>query len=482
MKYSQTLLKRVFTVLITLLLTVQFAYADSNATLSDFAQLAKEVSPEVVNISTLVKPKQVNNPFAQFGPQQQIPLPEFFRHFFEQQQPRSQQPNKNAKPVPRSLGSGFILSSDGYILTNYHVVKGADEIIVRLKNRSEYKAKLIGDDKKTDLALLKIDAKGLPAVTLGDSDKLEPGQWVFAIGSPFGFNYSVTKGIVSALNRSLPNESYVPFIQTDVPINPGNSGGPLVNMKGEVVGINSQIYTRSGGFMGVSFAIPIDEAAYVANQLKKHGKVIRGWLGVMFQNVDQDLARSFSLKNPEGALVSQVVPNSPAAKAGFQDGDIILKFNNHKIDFYNELPVVIGRIPVGTKVEAIVWRKGEEVTLSVTIEKKPDDASATTGITKQNELGIQVQTLNSRLRQDLDLSNTVTGVVVTKVGETGIGAELDLQVGDVITQLASKPVKNADDFNKIVKALSIKKGRVDVNIRIIRHGQPIFKAFSFSSK
>lgn len=483
MKYSQVLLRRAFATIAALFLTVQFAYAES---LPDFAKLAKEVSPAVVNVSTLVKPKVVNNPFYSGGHQQQIPLPEIFRHFFDQQQPsQPASPNKNQKPVPRSLGSGFILSKDGYILTNYHVVKGADEIIVRLKNRSEYKAKLIGDDKKTDLALLKIDAKNLPTVKLGDSDKLEPGQWVFAIGSPFGFNYSVTKGIVSALNRSLPNESYVPFIQTDVPINPGNSGGPLVNMQGQIVGINSQIYTRSGGFMGVSFAIPIDEAAYVAKQLREHGKVTRGWLGVIFQNVDQKLAESFGLIHPEGALVSQVVPDSPAAKADFKPGDIILNFNGHKIEFYNDLPVVIGRIPVGSKVDTVVWRDNKKITLHVTIEKKPGDADSESngfGLTAKNNLGIQVQTLNEQWRQNLDLQDSVDGVVVTSVANNGIGADLGLIRGDVLTQLDNQQIKNVHDFNKIVKSLSERKGTVNVAVRIIRQGTPIFKAFSYTNK
>ena len=481
MKYSQVLLKRAFAAIAVLFLTTQLSYADG---LPDFVKLAKEVSPAVVNVSTLVKPKAVNNPF--YGNQQQIPLPEIFRHFFEQPYPAQPKvPSKNEKPVPRSLGSGFILSKNGYILTNYHVVKGADEIIVRLKDRSEYKAKLIGDDPKTDLALLKIDAKDLPTVKLGDSQKLEPGQWVFAIGSPFGFNYSVTKGIVSALNRSLPNDSYVPFIQTDVPINPGNSGGPLVNMQGQVIGINSQIYTRSGGFMGVSFAIPIDEAAYVAKQLKEHGKVTRGWLGVIFQNVDQALAKSFGLEHPQGALVSQVVPDSPAAKAGFKPGDIILSCNGQKIEFFNDLPVVIGRTPVGSKIDTTVWRNGKKITIHATIEKKPDNADTNNsefGLTEKNNMGIQVQTLNDQWRQNLDLQDGVSGVVVTKVSNSGIGADLGLMTGDVMTQIDNQQLKNVHDFNKVMKHISEKKGNINIAVRIIRQGVPLFKAFSFTGK
>ena len=419
--------------------------------LPDFAKLAEEVSPSVVNVSTLVRPKQSNNPLLQFYGGSQIPLPEIFRHFFEQQEPPAGSSGKNTKPIPRSLGSGFVLSSDGYVLTNFHVVKDADEIIVRLKNRSEYKAKLIGSDVKTDLALLKIEATGLPAAKLGDSRGLVPGKWVFAIGSPFGFNYSVTKGIISALNRSLPNESYVPFIQTDVPINPGNSGGPLVGMDGRVVGINAQILTKTGGFMGVSFAIPIDEAAYVAKQLREHGKVTRGFLGVSFQNVDQDLARSFGLENPKGALVAQVVPNSPAAKAGLKSGDIVLKFDNQTIEFYNDLPVVVARTPVGTKVPIVVWRQKKAVKLEVTIEKKADDdnhADLDSGATNSNDLGITVETLDDRWRNNMNLKKDIVGVVVTQVLPSGLGTDLGIQRGDVITEFDGTEISGAMDSIK----------------------------------
>ena len=499
MKYSQMLLQRALAIFVMLFITMHLVYgkaivsdSDANraASLPDFASLAKKVSPSVVNISTLVKPKQVSNPFMQFyGPgggdsQQQIPLPDLFRHFFERQSPSQPSAPQNKRAVPRSLGSGFIMSADGYIMTNYHVVKDADEILVRLKDRREFKAKLIGDDEKTDLALLKIEAKDLPILEFGDSDKLEPGQWVFAIGSPFGFSYSVTKGIVSALNRSLPNESYIPFIQTDVPINPGNSGGPLISMQGKIIGINSQIYTRSGGFMGVSFAIPIDEASFVARQLQKNGKVTRGWLGVIFQDVDQGLADSFKLKHPEGALVSQVMKDSPAMKSGFKPGDIILEFNGKKIEFYNDLPVAVGRVPVGTKTSTVVWREGKRVPLSVVIDKKPDEGSMENGysVSSNNKMGLKVQTLSDKWRQDLDLPNSIAGVVVTEVLNKGIGIELGLIKGDVITQIGDTEVINVDVFNKIVQVLGGKKGEVNVAIRIIRQGVPMFKSFVFSNK
>ena len=276
--------------------------SSSQAALPDFTRLFEEASPAVVNISTLAKPKSRANVYGPGAEQ----LPEIFRRYFGI--PYPDEPSSNT-PQPLSLGSGFIISEDGYILTNNHVIDGADEIIVRLSDRSETHAKVIGSDNSSDLALLKIDSKTkLPVVKLGDSDHIKPGQWVAAIGSPFNFEYSITKGIVSALNRSLPNDAYVPFIQTDVPINPGNSGGPLFNMKGEVIGINSQIFTRSGGFMGLSFSIPIDHVMWAVEQMKEKGHVTRGWLGVAIQEVDRDLAESFGLEKPWGHWLTRLCP------------------------------------------------------------------------------------------------------------------------------------------------------------------------------
>ncbi|TXH92520.1 MAG: Do family serine endopeptidase, partial [Pseudomonas sp.] len=293
------------------------------AELPEFTELVEEASPAVVNIST-----RQNLPQRDVAIQGQMPdlegLPPMFREFFERnvpQMPRA--PGGGRQREAQSLGSGFIISDDGYVLTNNHVVADADEIIVRLSDRSELEARLIGADPRTDVALLKVEGRGLPTVMLGKSHALKVGEWVLAIGSPFGFDHSVTAGIVSAKGRSLPNESYVPFIQTDVAINPGNSGGPLFNLDGEVVGINSQIFTRSGGFMGLSFAIPIDVAMDVANQLKAEGKVSRGWLGVVIQEVNKDLAESFGLDKPAGALVAQVLEGGPAARGGLQVGDVI---------------------------------------------------------------------------------------------------------------------------------------------------------------
>jgi serine protease Do len=316
-------LKSYLSIFATVLLLGQAVPAAQAADLPDFTQLVEQASPAVVNISTTQKlpDRRVN---------QQMPdlegLPPMLREFFERGMPPQQRSPRGdgRQREAQSLGSGFIISPDGYILTNNHVIADADEILVRLADRSEMKAKLVGTDPRSDVALLKIEGKDLPVLKLGKSQDLKAGQWVVAIGSPFGFDHTVTQGIVSAVGRSLPNENYVPFIQTDVPINPGNSGGPLFNLNGEVVGINSQIYTRSGGFMGVSFAIPIDVAMDVSNQLKSGGKVSRGWLGVVIQEVNKDLAESFGLDKPAGALVAQIQDDGPAAKGGLQVGDVIL--------------------------------------------------------------------------------------------------------------------------------------------------------------
>lgn len=302
----------------------------ARAELPDFTPLVEQASPAVVNISTRQKLPDRAMARGQLSIPDLEGLPPMFRDFLERSIPQVPRNPRGQQREAQSLGSGFIISNDGYILTNNHVVADADEILVRLSDRSEHKAKLVGADPRSDVAVLKIEAKNLPTLKLGDSNKLKVGEWVLAIGSPFGFDHSVTAGIVSAKGRSLPNESYVPFIQTDVAINPGNSGGPLLNLQGEVVGINSQIFTRSGGFMGLSFAIPIDVALNVADQLKKAGKVSRGWLGVVIQEVNKDLAESFGLDKPSGALVAQLVEDGPAAKGGLQVGDVILSLNGRR--------------------------------------------------------------------------------------------------------------------------------------------------------
>ncbi|GAA4648371.1 serine protease MucD [Kistimonas scapharcae] len=452
-----------------LFLGMQLAIASEQ--LPDFSSLAENASPAVVNISTLSKPKQSGRQQL-YGPYGDD-LPEIFRRYFGLQIPDDSQ---FEQPRPQSLGSGFIISDDGYILTNNHVVEGADEILVRLNDRSEFKAKLVGADKRSDLALLKVDAKRLPAIRLGDSDELKPGQWVFAIGSPFGFEYSVTKGIISALNRSLPTESYVPFIQTDVPINPGNSGGPLLNMDGEVIGINSQIFTRSGGFMGLSFAIPIDDAMDVAEQLKEKGYVTRGWLGVVIQDVDRSLAESFGLKKPHGALISQVIPEGPAGTAGLQPGDIILRFNGRDIKFSSDLPMEVGRTPVGKKVEVDLVRRGKTLTKAVELGELPDEQGKTkpqVQSREDNRLGINVELLNDNYRQRLGVDKSVSGLVVTQVGR-GAGRAVGLRNGDIITQINHQDVKSVQEFNSIVKKLPADK---TISMLVVRRGMPGFITF-----
>ena len=334
--------------------------------LPDFTSLIEAHGPAVVNISTT----QTVNARSRRGdmplPQEDDPLFDFFRRFMPQQ-PRNYQ--------AQSLGSGFIIASDGTILTNAHVVADADEVTVRLTDKREFKAKVLGSDKRTDVAVIKINADKLPIVTLGQPAQLRVGEWVVAIGSPFGFDNSVTAGIVSAKGRSLPEENYVPFIQTDVPINPGNSGGPLFNMRGEVVGINSQIYSRSGGYMGISFAIPIDVAMNVAKQLQQNGKVSRGRIGVQIQPLSQELAQSFGLKSTDGALVSMVEPGSPAARAGMQPGDVILKFNGEPVKGSSELPLIVANVHPGSKVPVQIWRRGQSLALSVTVAEMPTEKS-----------------------------------------------------------------------------------------------------------
>lgn len=436
----------------------------ARAELPDFRDLVKETSPAVVNISTV---QHVENTGYQqrYGLPQDVP--EIFRHFFgnPQQMPEGEQERS-------SLGSGFIVSKDGYILTNNHVIKDADEIVVRLNDRRELDAKLIGADESSDLALLKVDAKDLPTVELGDSDALEVGEWVVAIGSPFGFDYSVTAGIVSAKGRSLPNENYVPFIQTDVAINPGNSGGPLFNLDGKVVGINSQIYTRSGGFMGVSFAIPINVAMDVVDQLKEKGKVSRGWLGVVIQEVSKDLAESFGLEKAAGALVAQVVPGSPAEEAGLQSGDIITHFNGRAINLSSDLPHQVGRVKPGVEAKLDVVRNGKRKKIDVTIGTLPDGDNAELAMNNTNpqervskRLGIVVSELTDTQRKSVG-----DGVIVRDV-KRGPAAMSGVINGDIITMIAGQAIHSADDFDKIVADLPANRS---VPMRIVRRGAAMF--------
>lgn len=451
----------------------------ANAQLPDFTGLVEAASPAVVNISTRQKVPQ--RAMAANG--QQIPnlegLPPQFREFFERSIPQQPRNPGGRQREAQSLGSGFIISADGYVLTNNHVVADADEIIVRLSDRSELEAKLIGADPRTDVALLKVEGKGLPILKLGKSDDLKVGEWVLAIGSPFGFDHSATAGIVSAKGRSLPNESYVPFIQTDVAINPGNSGGPLFNLDGEVVGINSQIFTRSGGFMGLSFAIPIDVAMDVATQLKSSGKVSRGWLGVVIQEVNKDLAESFGLEKPAGALVAQVLQDGPAAKGGLQVGDVILSLNGQPIVMSADLPHLVGALKAGDKAELDVVREGERKMLAMTVGALPDDdeelvASAAPGEgVSSNRLGVAVVELTAEQKKTLD----VTSGVLVKDVQDGPAALMGVRPGDVITHLNNQAIDTSKTFAAIAKALP--KDR-SVSMRVLRGGRASFITFKLA--
>jgi len=456
----------------------QLAVAQAQEALPDFTTLVEQASPAVVNIST--KQKLPARRIAQGQMPDLEGLPPMFREFFERglpQQPRS--PRGDRQREAQSLGSGFIISSDGYVLTNNHVIADADEIIVRLSDRSELQAKLVGTDPRTDVALLKVDGKNLPTVKLGDSEKLKVGEWVLAIGSPFGFDHSVTKGIVSAKGRTLPNDTYVPFIQTDVAINPGNSGGPLFNMNGEVVGINSQIFTRSGGFMGLSFAIPIDVALDVSNQLKKDGKVSRGWLGVVIQEVNKDLAESFGLERPAGALVAQVLEDGPAAKSGLQVGDVILSMNGQPIVMSADLPHLVGSLKDGATAKLEIIRNGKRQTLDVTVGALPeDDADIGTGgqagaERSSNRLGVSVAELSAEQKKSLELK----GGVVIKDVQDGPAALIGLRPGDVISHLNNQAITSAKQFTEIAKELP--KNR-SVSMRVLRQGRASFITFKLA--
>ncbi|MRI34876.1 serine peptidase [Endozoicomonas sp. OPT23] len=467
------LFRSFFSLLAMSFMTLQLASAASE--LPNFAQLFEDNSPAVVNISTLASPK--SRGAQMYGPGGEE-IPEIFRRYFGIPMPDA----PSGKPQPASLGSGFIVSKDGYILTNNHVVEGADKIIVRLHDRSEKVAELIGSDKRSDLALLKIETKNsLPVVKMGNSEKIKPGEWVAAIGSPFNFEYSITKGIVSALNRSLPSDAYVPFIQTDVPINPGNSGGPLFNMKGEVIGINSQIFTRSGGFMGLSFAIPAEHVEWAVAQLKEKGHVTRGWLGVGIQEVDRDLAESFDLGKPMGALVTQIVPGGPADKSKLQPGDIIVKVDGREIIRSSTLPMAIGTITPGDKAEIVLIRQGKKKTINVEVGELPDEMGQTPERPQQktkgkNRLGIQAEDLNDDYRNKLRLTENVKGVVVTGI-TSGVGRNIGLRQGDVITDLNNTRVDSIKEFGKVVADLP--KNR-SISMRVIRGGQSGYISFRLS--
>ena len=414
--------------------------------LPNFSDLAEDASPAVVNITSTRTVSQRNSYGRGFGDPR---YDEFFERFFGQQ-PRPSVPRENSRPVV-STGSGFIISSDGYLLTNNHVVEDADEVKVSLGDRREYKAEIIGTDPRSDVAVLKIDAEDLPTLKIGKSEKLRVGEWVVAIGSPFQLRFSVTSGIVSAIGRSIPNGSdstYVPFIQTDVAINPGNSGGPLFNLDGEVIGINSQIYTRSGGYMGVSFAIPIDYAMDVADQLRENGYVARGWLGVSIQEVTSELAEALGMEIPKGALVSQIIEDSPAEKSGLKEEDVILFFDGEEIFYSSDLPLTVGSIRPESKVNAMILRDGKKKTIQVTVGELPKDPALAFENTQQNFLGLVVE----NQANDNQRSN-VEGVLVTSVDPDGIAYESGIRRGDIIYSLARTRIENVNEFKEVLSEL-----------------------------
>ena len=417
------------------------------AQLPDFTELVDRQGPAVVNVSTTQTTKGM--PGMPNIPEDD-PMYEFFKRFMPPNAPQREQQT-------RSQGSGFFISGDGYILTNAHVVDSAEEITVKLNDKRELKAKVIGFDKRTDVALIKVDAQNLPRVNMGDPNKLRVGEWVVAIGSPFGFENSVTAGIVSAKGRSLPQENFVPFIQTDVAINPGNSGGPLFNLKGEVVGINSQIYSRTGGYMGVAFAIPIDVAMEIANQLKTSGKVTRGRIGVVIQEVTKELAESFGMQQPQGALVNSVEKGGPADKGGIEASDVIMKFDGKPVTTSGDLPRLVGGTRPGTKASVQVWRKGQSKELTVIVAELQDEKVAQKPGKKaipesSKRHGMSLSDLTAEQRKELGAAG---GVFVEDA--QGPAAKAGLRQGDIILSLGSQEVKSVEQFNQLIG--QVEKGK-----------------------
>ena len=446
--------------------------------LPDFTPLVEENAAAVVNISTAQKgnphhPPQLNIPDIP----EDSPFYEFFKKFFGQL-PDGVPPFQERS----SLGSGFIISTDGYVITNNHVVSESEEVTVRLHDRREFIAKVIGTDERSDIAVLKISGENLPIVRLGDSARLKVGEWVLAIGSPFGFDHSVTAGIVSAMRRSLPNENYIPFIQTDVAINPGNSGGPLFNMEGEVVGVNSQIYSRTGGFMGLSFAVPINVVNDVYRQLRESGHVSRGWLGVLIQDVTRELAESFGMERSRGALVAKVLPDSPAAMAGVEVGDVIVSFNGQEVPLSSDLPPMVGSTLVNSTVPMEILRRGKSRTLQVHIAELPEQeriaeaGSEGEGSPSPNALKIVVRDLTDEEKSELELEDQ--GILVQHV-LPGPAANAGVRDGDVMLLLNNVKIKNASQFEELANALPRDKS---VPILVQRRGNPIFLAFRLSGE
>lgn len=417
------------------------------AQLPDFTDLVERQGPTVVNISTT---QSGRSSAAVPNIPEDDPFYEFFRRFIPNPGPREFQ--------SQSLGSGFIISADGYILTNAHVVDAADEITVKLNDKREFKAKVIGADRRTDIALLKIEATGLQAVRFGDPGRLKVGEWVLAIGSPFGFENTVTAGIVSAKGRSLPQENFVPFIQTDVAVNPGNSGGPLFNLRGEVVGINSQIYSRTGGFMGLSFAIPIDVANDIAQQLRTSGKVTRGRIGVVIQPITRELAESFGLQKPAGALVNSVEKGGPAEKAGIESGDVILRFDGKTVNSSEDLPRIVGATRPGSKVTVQLWRNKTARDVQVMVAELQDDRASRQSRRggkppATSQFGLALSELTDAQRKELKVEG---GVLVENA--QGAAARAGIRRGDVILAVNNQDVKSVEQFKELMG--QVEKGRI----------------------
>lgn len=445
--------------LVSCFIAVIFYSTSAQAALPDFSDLVEDVSPSVVKINTVRIPEQYSS--------QQIP--DIFRDLFEY----GGQSRSPAQKV-RSSGSGFVISSDGFILTNHHVVDQATEIQVLFSDRSEYQATIIGSDRRSDLALLKIEAKGLDSLKFANSDKLKVGEWVLAIGSPFGLDYSVTAGIVSAKGRSLPTEqgeNYVPFIQTDVAINPGNSGGPLFNLDGRVVGINSQIFSRSGGSIGLSFSIPSSVALRVVDQLKESGVVQRGWLGVAIQDVNKALAQSLELDKPRGALINTVEIDSPADKGGIEPGDVIVKLNGQEIIDADDLPHLIGMLAPDTQSKIEVIRQGKRKVLKVTIGALDGDESNIAQAEKNNSdrLGLTVKTVSEDQLRALKLRG---GILVVEVLPDSPSAVAGIKAGDILVQLGYSRIDDADEYQQVIAELP---KSTPILVRFYRQGWAISK-------
>ena len=434
--------------------------ARTPVSLPDFADIAARHGAAVVNVSVT---GTLKTGFPGFPGMPKLdpndPFSQFFRHF--------QTPNPHEGVPTQGQGSGFIVSPNGVILTNAHVVANADEVVVKLTDRREFKAKVVGSDRPSDVAVLKIDAKDLPVVTLGDSQRARVGEWVVAIGSPFGFENSVTAGIISAKSRSLPDEGYVPFLQTDVAINPGNSGGPLFNSNGEVIGINSQIYSQSGGYQGLSFAIPIEVAMKVERQLLDHGKVDRGRIGVVIQEVNKELAESFRLEKPAGALVNSVEKGGPADKAGIESGDVILKFNGKEIACSSELPPLVADLAPGTPAKLEIWRKGKtkEISLSLGAQKLAAAASGKAAGGKQEKLGLALRPLTA---DEIASDEVDAGLLVERV-EDGPAARAGIKEGDIILSANGEKLGSIEQLRSIVSG-----NRKRIALLVLRDERKVF--------